>query len=71
VCELSSPTGDPTEQNEGKPEWFSMEEIELNKNEIIPSDYLMLTHLFPDPKKHYWESEMEKKNGVFTVQKFS
>ena len=42
VCGLDHISGEPFEQNEGKTEWFGLEDLEKEKAAIIPSDYLMV-----------------------------
>ena len=44
VCEVKVKSGKAREQKEVEVTWFSKDEIEKRKKELIPSDYLMLHH---------------------------
>lgn len=60
VCLVDSMNGRAEEREEGVVAWFSLEEIEqLNdSNEIIPSDFAMLSHFLGEVALPYIEAEM-------------
>ena len=60
VCMVDSMNGEAEEREEGAVAWFSREDIEqLNdSDEIIPSDYAMLSHFMGETALPYVEAEM-------------
>ena len=60
VCLVDSMNGKAEEREEGAVAWFSLEDIEqLNDSEeIIPSDYAMLSHFLGEAALPYVEAEM-------------
>ena len=51
VCETQAPSANAIEQNEGKVKWFTWQDLEKNKEKIIPSDFAMIKEFFSGKKK--------------------
>ncbi len=45
LCQVSTEKGEVASTEEGELNWFSLDEIHKTRNEIIPSDYFMVTEL--------------------------
>lgn len=64
VCEVSVSHGRALEQAEGEVRWFSQEDVERMKNQIIESDYLMLHNfIFKDKTRLDVHKIKTHKNG--------
>ena len=54
LCELTPLSRNTTDSGEGKSAWFNLQTINENRDQIIPSDYLMIEKLILNKgKKHY------------------
>ena len=72
VCEVSVSYDKALEQDEGEMRWFSLEEIEIMKERIIESDYLMLHNfIFKDKTRLDVHKVQVQKNGeTYKVEYF-
>lgn len=68
VCELTPESVDLIEGYEGKLEWFDLNQ--LNKDEIIPSDYLMIERMVVNREKNYFNCVLEKIGEEYFLKKF-
>ena len=50
LCQVSTKKGEIAATEEGELSWFSLDEIHKRKDEIIPSDYFMVTKLLQNEK---------------------
>jgi len=50
LCQVSTNKGEIVATEEGQLNWFSLDEIHNRKDEIIPSDYFMVTKLLQNEK---------------------
>jgi ADP-ribose pyrophosphatase YjhB (NUDIX family) len=70
VCELEAKTFNLTESGEGQLTWFNLTEIEQFKNQIIPSDYLMIEKMVKNKEKNYYDCVIQKVQNEHILKKF-
>jgi 8-oxo-dGTP diphosphatase len=70
VCELNPLTTHVTNNEEGRLEWFDLDELEQLKNKIIPSDYPMIKKIVINREKNYYDCVLEKIGEEHVLKKF-
>lgn len=70
LCELSSRTTDIKNDTEGKLKWFDLDKIENMKDNIIPSDFLMIEKMIKNKEKNYYNCILEKSGDNHILKKF-
>lgn len=70
VCELAPLSADAVARAEGEPAWFELSSIDERKNDIIPSDYLMIEKMVKNKGKSYYECVIEKSGVSHFLRKF-
>jgi ADP-ribose pyrophosphatase YjhB (NUDIX family) len=70
VCELEPKTTEITKDEEGKLEWFDLDKIQDMKEQIIPSDFLMIENIIKNKKKGYYNCVLEKIGDNHILKKF-
>jgi len=70
VCELVPKSAEITNGKEGRLEWFDLGNIEHLKNEIIPSDFLVIEKMIKAKEKNYYNCIIEKSGNEHILRKF-
>ena len=70
VCGLNHVDGESTEQGAGQLQWFNSDELEKEKDAIIPSDYLMLKRfVFGDsPSTNLYTVHMRSTDSGYKIE---
>ncbi len=70
VCLVSTEDGELAITDEGELKWFTIEDIKSRKNQIIPSDYYMVSELLlKESKIKVVEIEMTQREGELNLTK--
>jgi len=59
LTELIPTNAEIIESNEGKLKWVNLEKLEDYKDQLIPSDYMMIEEIVKNNRDGYFECEME------------
>ncbi|VVB74700.1 ADP-ribose pyrophosphatase [Candidatus Tiddalikarchaeum anstoanum] len=70
VCELEPKTTDILNDSEGKLKWFKFDELEIIKDKIIPSDFLIIEKIVKNHEKGYYNCNLEKIGENYLLKKF-
>ena len=70
VCELVPGSVDITSDAEGRLEWFAIDELKGMKEEIIPSDYIVIEKIIKGRESNYYNCVLEKLGGRYVLKKF-
>ena len=70
VCELHPKTTDITNDQEGKLEWFDLDNLRQMREKIIPSDFLMIEKIIKNKEKGYYDCVLEKSGDAYILIKF-
>ncbi|MEA2065285.1 MAG: NUDIX hydrolase [Patescibacteria group bacterium] len=70
ICELEPKTTEILNDLEGELNWFDLNDIKNFKNQIIPSDFLMIENIVRNKKKMYYDCVLEKIGGKYFLKKF-
>ena len=70
LCELTPQTTQITNNQEGKLEWFDLGGLEEIKDQIVPSDYLMIEKILKNKEKNYFDCVLEKVGEEHFLRKF-
>jgi 8-oxo-dGTP diphosphatase len=70
VCELVPESVDVTRNGEGELAWIELDEIEGMKEEIIPSDYLMIEKMVRKKESNYYNCVLSKSGGTYVLERF-
>lgn len=70
ICELEPRSFDVKSSSEGESSWFDVDKIEERKNEIIPSDFLIIEKIIKNREKNYYSCVLEKKGERYFLKKF-
>lgn len=70
VCELKPISSEIKQGNEGELRWFDLDSFDLYKEEIIPSDLMMIENMIKKKESFYYNSVLEKVDGKYTLKKF-
>lgn len=70
VCELKPLSIQITQGKEGELKWFDLNSLDFYKENIIASDLMMIKHLIKKKDKSYFNSVLEKINGIYILRKF-
>lgn len=70
VCRLDLADGAPVSSGEGELKWFTLKEIEKNRDALVPSDYLMLKKMVFGKEGHHFNSVMEKTGNKYRQKVF-
>lgn len=77
ICELEPQTTEILNNPEGELNWFDLDKLNTIKNQIIPSDYLMIEKIIkPHPRagkrkeKLYYDCILEKIGDKHIIKKF-
>jgi len=70
ICELVPKTTEIREGIEGNLKWFNMNHLEEMKENIIPSDYLMIENMIKDRKSNYYNCVLEKIGDKHVLRRF-
>ena len=70
VCELFPLSDEISCNAEGQSEWFSMDEIESMRSQIIPSDFLMIEKFVKSREGNYYNCILEKVGDEYKLRKF-
>lgn len=70
ICELHPKATDITIDTEGKLDWFNLDEIESIKDQVIPSDFLMIEKIIKNKDKNYYNCIIEKSGENYILKKF-
>lgn len=70
ICELEPKTTEILNDLEGELNWFDLNDIKNLKNQIIPSDFLMIEKFVKIRKKIYYDCVLEKIGGKYFLKKF-
>ncbi len=72
VCETLAKSDQIKEFAEGKPKWFTKEELIKNPKNMIPSDYAMINEFFIKNKKSLTvhKSHVHKNSKIYSLEYF-
>ena len=70
VCELEPKTTNITTDTAGTVAWFDLQNLEAMKNQIIPSDYLIIEKLVKNRERGYFNCVLEKNGEDYLLKKF-
>jgi 8-oxo-dGTP diphosphatase len=70
VCELEPLSNVITKNVAGEARWFDLSKLDSLKDEIIPSDLLMIQRMLIDNEGTYYDCVIEKHGAVHVLQKF-
>ncbi|MDO8656750.1 MAG: NUDIX domain-containing protein [Nanoarchaeota archaeon] len=70
LCELKPESSNVISTEEGTTQWFELSTLETMKEQIIPSDYLMIEKFIQQKGKNYYDCVMEKVGDVHFLRKF-
>ena len=70
LCELTPQTTQILNDQEGKLAWFDLHKLEEIKDQIIPSDYLMIEKILKNKEKNYFDCVLEKVGEEHFLRKF-
>ena len=71
ICELIPSSTTTVSSQEGKTAWFSIDELEKMKDQIIPSDFQMVQKIIKGKeRKNYYNCVLEKVDGRYLLKKF-
>ncbi len=70
ICELEPKTTDISNNSEGTPSWFDLNNIQDLRNEIIPSDFLIIEKIIKNQEKKYYNCIIEKNRDNYFLKKF-
>ena len=60
ICELTPRTVKITNDNEGRMDWFDLDDLHTMREKIIPSDFLMIEKIIRNKEKGYYDCVLEK-----------
>lgn len=70
VCELIPESTVITNSSEGELKWYDMDTIEELKEQIIPSDFLMIEKIIKRKESNYYDCVIEKIGEDHILRKF-
>lgn len=70
VCELEPKTTEILNDAEGKLSWFDLDQLAEMKDQVIPSDYLIIEKIVRTRGKTYFDCLVEKNGEIYTLKKF-
>lgn len=70
LCELEPQTTEILHSPEGKLNWFNLDKLQTIKDQIIPSDYLMIEKIIINKEKQYYNCILEKIGNEHIIKKF-
>lgn len=71
VCELHPATTNITENNEGELDWYDLDTLHKLKDNVIPSDYLIIEKIVKNKEGNYFDCVIEKDGDEHKLIKFS
>ena len=71
LCALTSESDQILNSQEGALAWFHLSELARMKEQIIPSDYLIIEKFVLHPGKNYYECVVEKEGEKYSLKKFA
>ena len=70
LCSLDLESSEITKNQEGKLDWFNLDSLEEMKEDIVPSDYLMINRMIKNQEKNYFNCVLEKIGENHFLRKF-
>jgi 8-oxo-dGTP diphosphatase len=70
LCELTPGTTATAQNNEGELGWFDCDKIGSIKNQIIPSDFLIIRRMVSGREGTYYNCVLHKSGDGYTVTEF-
>jgi len=70
ICRLTPKSINITNNQEGELSWFDLDMIERMKDQIIPSDFLMIQKIIKNREKNYYNCILEKIGNNYILKKF-
>ncbi len=70
VCELEPKTTEILNDAEGKLSWFDLDQLAEMKDQVIPSDYLIIEKIVRTRGKTYFDCLVEKNGETYILKKF-
>jgi len=70
ICELEPLTTKILNNQEGKLNWYDLDQLEELKNQIIPSDYPMIERIVRNKERKYFDCVIEKSGDDHVLKKF-
>ena len=71
LCELTPLTTVITSHGEGTLDWFCLEKIASMRDQIIPSDYLIIQRMVNGRENTYYNCVLQKSGGGYMLKAFS
>jgi ADP-ribose pyrophosphatase YjhB (NUDIX family) len=70
ICELEPLTTNILNDSEGKLAWFNLDNLQNIKDQIIPSDFLIIEKIIKNKEKGYYNCILEKNGENYSLKKF-